>query len=687
MFYRKYIFFLFLTVLLGKAIAQDMDAGFKMLEVGDVQNAEIFFGKLMETHPDNKTVQICYGRAIGLNGKPTDAEALFGKLLEEYPGDIEVLLNYNESMLWSRQFEKAKPLYKQLVSDFPDNFAAVLGYSNTLSNLKEYPEALKQINRALEISPGNPSALVSRKYVYLGFASQHTTLQAYDKSEEYILKIYEDFPNDKDANLNLANLYLIWPKTDKAIEVYKKMAVSYPDSTSSILGISLAHHIAGKDKLALEYSNRARSRKKQTIDTMLIQNIDQRYVQALIWNKKFKAAAYQIDSLKIDHANEPWLLSLSATLSMYKANAKSSVKSYEQILLLDSTSFDGNLGVANAYFASGRIKEAYFAAFQTLEVFDKQKDALSFVDKLNLMYSPNIRNQLSFTFDNGGNDAFANQTALYIPLGTKLIADVWYGYRKTVNTNTDYKATSNVMGAGLQYRLMPQVLLSGIFGLNQSMADTITYVQPVVTFNVALKPIPLHDLALGYKRELQNFNADLISLEIVMHNFSVNYNFGTNFNLGWYTQAMYTMQTDDNSRNLLFTSLYYSFLAKPLIKGGVNFQYVSFKDQVPSIYFSPEKYTALELFFDSRGAIVGDLRYYVSGAAGLQRVEDDPKSTLFRVELGLMYNVAGRFDAEVYGKHSNVASATAAGFEYYEYGIKLKWIITSKPLFYKKIDR
>ena len=57
---------------------------------------------------------------------------------------------------------------------------------------------------------------------------------------------------------------------------------------------------------------------------------------------------------------------------------------------------------------------------------------------------------------------------------------------------------------------------------------------------------------LGYQREVQNFNADLIEREIVMNHYGLNYNLSTNFNLGWYTQVMHTRQTDANTRNLDF---------------------------------------------------------------------------------------------------------------------------------------
>ena len=145
---------------------------------------------------------------------------------------------------------------------------------------------------------------------------------------------------------------------------------------------------------------------------------------------------------------------------------------------------------------------------------------------------------------------------------------------------------------------------------------------------------------------------------------------GTNINLGWYTGLMHTQQTDGNSRNLLFSSLYYTFTKSPVLKGGINYQYLSFANQVPTLYFSPSKYQAAELFLDLTGTS-GKWSYAANAAGGVQRVANDKATTLFRLEGKLNYILSNRFQAGAYGKYSNIASATAVGFEFMEVGVKV----------------
>ncbi len=674
----------FLFTLMGQA-QESLENGFAYLENGKFQQAETFFKAYLDTNPENKTAQICYGRAVGLNGAPQKAKALFGGLLKTYPQDFEIAVNYNESLLWAGSYEAAKPLYEKLVADYPNRFAALLGYANTLSNLKEYKAALVWINKAIALAPENGNAKISRKYIQLGYANAFVNAQDYEQGKALLQDIFTDFPEDKDALLNLANLYLITKQVDSAKATHKRYATTPKDSITALNGIALAEHIGENEKVALQVAETARAKVAGFTDYELIERTYDRYVQALIWNRKFGKARKQIDSLAQVYPDRNWILALKATLGLYTGDAKSSEENYDAILAKDSTSFDGNLGRANALFASDRILPAYRAAFQTLEIYENQKDALEFVEKLNLMYTPSVEEHAAYTFDNGNNLAFFTNTTTDVPVSTKFRTRVSYFYRTTENTVTGNTANSHVVLAGLDYKLFPKTLLKTVVGFNNSRFLADAYTQPVLEAKLMLQPLKLQNLTLGYQREVQNFNADLIEREIVQNHYGLNYNLGTNFNLGWYTQVIHTEQSDANTRDLLFTSLYYTLFQKPALKLGVNYQYITFKEQLPTVYFSPEQYQAVELFADIRGNLSEKTRYTASAATGLQKVEEDPNTTLFRAEAGLQHQFSKHLSADLYGKYSNIASATAAGFEFTEIGFKLKWLFTKKPVFYAKV--
>jgi len=680
-FFRYFFFFVSIPIL----AQQNMQEGFQLLETGKFQEAENFFQSYLTKHPENKTANICYGRAVGLSGEPQKANELFKNLLNSYPDDFEVKINYYESFLWDKKYKEAKPLFKKLVTANPTNFGAVLGYANTLSNLEEYASALEYINKAISLELFNTSAKVSRKYIKLGYANAFVNNQNYNKGKELLTQVFKDFPEDKEVLLNLANIALITKEKDSAVAIYKRLATSFKDSITALNGIALANHIGEKEKEALRVATIAKSKITRIKDSTLTARTNERYVQALIWNQKFKTSRQEIDSITKKYTNVNWVLALKATLGMYTGDFKTSIKNYDKILENDTTSFDGNLGKANALFASGKVILAYKAANKTLEIYTNQKDALGLIKKIEMQYLPSIEEHFAYTFDNGNNVAYSTTTTAQIPFSTKFMATASYQYRKTENTVTNNSAKSHVALAGLTYKIMPNVAFKSIIGVNASSYDTESYSQPILDVRLTTKPLKLQNLEVGYQREVQNFNADLIEREIVMNHYGFNYNLGTNINLGWYSQFIHTEQSDANARDLFFTSLYYSLLRKPAVKVGVNYQYIGFKEQLPNIYFSPESYNVVEIFAEVRGKIAKKTQYMASMATGSQKVENDNRTTIFRAETGLQHQFHERFSGNLYGKYSNIASATAAGFEFTEIGIKLKWLFTKKPLFYKQL--
>ena len=674
--------FLFLSLFVTfLSFSQNMKEGFSYLETGKYQAAETFFKTILEKYPTNKTARLCYGRAVGLNGNSAEAKQLFTQLVNEYPNDFEVKLNYGESLLWNKEFHLAKAYYQKLVAEDANSFPALLGFANTLSNLKEYENALLYVNKALQVSPENPNALISKKYIYLGHAYQQQQLQQYVKAESLLQDCLSLFANDANALLNLANLYLIMDELDKAETTYTivgEKVATHEAEIAALNGLSLVSHLKGKEKKALRISQTAYDHLNNPVTTVLGQQTTERYIQALIWNKKYAKATQHIDDLAQKQSNENWVLALRATLNVYKNNFKESLADYEQILANDSTSFDGNLGKANVLKALGRYEEAYAAAEKTLTFYNNQKDATNFINELDTKFSAFYDGKASYSFDNGNNEAFSVENTVEVPFSTRLKLLGKYQFRTTTNSVTQNNANSHAISAGLAYQFAPKIIFKGTLGITSASAETIDYTQLLADFSLNVQPFKLQTLDVGYKRELQSFNANLLDREIVQNHFYANYNVSTNFNLGWFTQYYYTAQNDDNSRHLLFTSLYYNLLSKPSLKVGLNYQYITFEKQVPAIYFSPEKFNAGELFLnlikDENITKSNEWFYELTAATGFQFIENQARQSTYRFQGKLGYKFSNNCLLNVFGTRSNIASATAAGFTFTEVGLRFRWV-------------
>jgi len=667
--------------------AQNMQEGFTYLETGEYLKAESFFETILKQFPANKTAKLCYGRAVGLQGSSRKAVQLFTDLLKMYPNDFEIKLNYAESLLWNNKYSDAKNYYELLIEENDQSFPALLGYANTLSNLKIYNNALIYVNKALKVLPNNPNALTSKKYIYLGYAYQNQQAQNYDEAKRLLKENLSLFNNDKDTLLNLANLYLITGEFDKAKTAYNTIAKNPENKLPALNGLALVAHLKRKEKQALKLSEQAFLSLEAHTDTTFIQSTTERYIQALIWNKKYKSARTLISNLMEKKPNANWVLALRATLNIYKSNFKKSVTDYNRILKNDSSSFDGHLGKANALKALGKYNNAYQSAENTLAFYEKQKDATNFIKSLHTSFTPFWETKPSYSFDNGNNKAFGVQTRIEFPTSTKFRWLANYSYRTTTNKITDFDAASNNFSLGLAYQLLPNIIFKGTVGVTSAKANTNKFTQLVTDLAFSIKPFKLQVLDIGYKSEVQSFNAELLNREIVMHNIYANYSLSTNFNLGWFTQYFYTWQNDDNIRNLLFTSLYYNILPKPSLKAGLNYQYITFKNQVPTIYFSPKQFNAGEIFINViKDEVITKPNawfYELTAAAGLQYIEDNSSQNTYRIQGKLGYKFTERTLLNLYGTRSNIASATAAGFTFNEIGLRFKWYSMAQPVFGK----
>ena len=688
MVYKK-ICWLILFLLFFNSVAQgqDMKTGFNYLEKGDFAKAEVFFDDVLKEYPKNKTAKLCFARATGLSGKPKNALNLLNELRDVYPDDFEIQLNYAEALLWNKDYVAAESYYSGLLKGHSESFAAVLGFANTLSSLKKYEKALKYVNLALELMPENPNAKVSKKYIQLGFSNQYLKTKEYDKSIELLKNNLTFFPGDKETLLNLANTYIIAGKFEEAKEVYLQFKHTEKEKIQSKLGLSLVAHLMGDEKLSFQESLQAIDLLKNIEDSVLTINVKERYVQSLIWNKNFKTAEVYLDRLKPVHGEQNWVLGLNAMLNVYKRDFKKSIYFYKKMLENDSTSFDGNLGLANAYKAVDRYEDAYKMGMKTLEYYEAQKDALQFLEDLDYMFYPNLSTHIKYSFDNGDNESYALSNLVKYPLTSRFALEGSHTFRRTFNDVTNYKAIVNHGGFGVGYRLIPEVLMQVNLGVNIIGIEDNNYNQWLAKVSFVTKPVKLQQLTFGYSREMEDFNAELINRRITKDIFFFNHNLSTNVNVGWFNQYFYTSQNDGNVRHLFFTSLYYNVLNKPAVKVGVNFQYITFSRQVPKIYFSPERFKVVEAFGEllkGEGSLKNKGLYYgLSGALGYQFIEDEKKQATYRIKTELGYKVSKRFSGSLYALKSNIASGNSGGFSYTEIGLKLKWVFQKRSVFVK----
>ncbi len=241
-------------------------------------------------------------------------------------------------------------------------------------------------------------------------------------------------------------------------------------------------------------------------------------------------------------------------------------------------------------------------------------------------------------------------------------------HRKVQNPLLEEKASVSQGEIGIRYRLADFWALKAAGGLLQTSND---FSQVTVTIENEFRFPSQTFIKLGYDTGIQDFTAGLILSEIGYREFYFLGSQGLPYGLGLYADLRQTYYSDDNQRSLLFASLFKSLSEKIPSKVGVNLSTMTFKNQVPAFYFSPEKYLSYEAFGLVSNLDESDTEwiYHVLGALGKQTVEETPSQSTYRFELQTGWNFSDRIKITARYAKSNQSTTTAAGYEYEEFGV------------------
>lgn len=671
---KKLITFLLLLIVYSAVAQEALKAGFMMLERGQFTEAAVFFRNYLQTDPNNRTALLCYGRAVGLSGDVAAAQSIFAQLEKQYPGDFEIALNAAEALMWGKEYTAARNAYVVLLQQQPASFPANLGYGNALASLLQFDSALVFINKALQLQPGNANALVSRKYTRLALADRYGKQQQYSLATPLLDSNLADFHNDRESLQAKAQLLVLQQQYTAAIKILQDMIQLRLGVVDAQLSLSYIAFRQKHKKLALQWANLAVQEAARDTTQYLKARLGR--VIALGWNEKFALAYRALDSLAVLYPGRPDITLRRATLMAWQRNFGRSLSLYRTALTQVPTSFDANLGTADVLFATEMDKASRAMVDSTLRFYPGQKDAQAFLERLALRHAPVVTTHDYYSWDQGGNIAWNYQLGLAADLATPLRISLDYKTRHTEDRNTHTTARNDNYTLGLRWRIKPFWLVKA--AVNQAMLiEQQKKSYWLLDASTEFSFLRRHMLELKYRRDVQNFTSGLIGSNLTTTDLAATYNVTTPVNLGLYSQYIFSRYSDNNQRNLLFASVYYTALTDPVLKGGFNINLIRFQDQVPAKYFSPAKFISYECFVTSENLELPNRHwlYQALAAGGEQQIGQEGTQFIYRFNLSLGYRYQNNLELTGYFLHSNSASSTVAGYTYSEAGIRGKWIL------------
>lgn len=394
--------------------------------------------------------------------------------------------------------------------------------------------------------------------------------------------------------------------------------------------------------------------------------------ECLLWNKEFEVALKRYLSLRKKFKPNPIIeLGLANTYSNLK-QYKKAIHHYHQGLALNDKVVGIYIGLAYTHVANNQNKEALKTIDKALTVDPNQAQLKGLQKDILNKLRPLLKQRNSITSDSGDNQSIISNTELIYPLSTTLTLGAFYKYRESSNLINKEKSKQYELGVTASYNLTNKITLEAILAQLDIKGGN-SYQDITYRFGAKFKLAYNQDLNIYYHKEYHNFNVALINNKISQEHLFGNYHILTSWDIGLFTQFYHTRQSDGNSRNLLFTSLYYLLKKSPPIKVGLNSVIMGFEKERSAVYFSPEEYYVFEAFLDLSLFKHTDKWIAKANAAYGYQIINTASQQSFRAEATVGYKPSAQLKAELFGQYSNQAVGNASGFEFNEFGIRVNY--------------
>lgn len=655
---------------------QDMTQGYELLENQKFEEAASYFRNILNTHPKNKVARICLGRALGLGGQKNEGFKVLENLRNDFDGDVEVDLNYAEGLMWIGRATEAVDIYNGILGVEDTNRTALLGRSNALSFLKRHEEAISSIDLALSHAPDFEPNQISKKYIYLAGAYDARSNGRALRSLELLSTLRELLPTDETVLFDLAETHLYLQNFHKARNLYQSLEGLTNDSLRLYSSLSYTNLLVGKKKKFLSYGEMAYDialhKEKDIIDPGL--NV----VGGLVLNNKISKAYELLEELKVKSNGNQKVDIREAQIALWQSKSNQSLELFKKINDKDPSVFEVKMGLAESYNAMNDRYPALSAASSAVDLMPKSLDAQRFYNTIKMSLRPAIEASLKIASDGGGNGSWESVLSGNRYLRNRHILAVG-----VVRRNTTGKEISDVTNHQIfvsdEWTVKHNISLRGRLGFGRITGNDLPKSQSLFSGALGMKYMinKIHSAEIDFASTYMNYNPQLLSSGIRTNDIKLTYSMYLPSNIGSYNQAIFTDQSDGNSRFLYFGSLYYNISTYPVIQLAVNYNTMSYSTQNPEIYFSPDKFQSAEIMLKSDGDMLksGRWTYLATIAAGFQWIGDNSRQNTLRFDGRITYAFNNRFRLSGGYLYSNAAQSTATGFTYNQTTIKINWIL------------
>lgn len=305
--------------------------GITKKSIDDFEQAGEAFRTCLKMAPDHAPTLYQLGIIAKEEGNRTYALDYFKRAAENDASNKWYLNEYAEMLIKTRKFEEAASVYRDLLNQHPENLKYYYELSNTYIFAGDLKSAVKVYDE-LEEKSGFSEDVTKQKI------KLHQNLGNNKQVEKEIIRLVENDPGNVQYQGMLAKLYRSQGKTDKALEVFKKLKTL--DSDNPLIHLSLADYYedAGKYDEAFEERKAAFAHPELDIDNKIQMLLN--YYRASSPGEKLNERSYELlDILEKTHDDDPKTFAMYGDFLTRDNRNKEAREKYRKSLALDSSRF------------------------------------------------------------------------------------------------------------------------------------------------------------------------------------------------------------------------------------------------------------------------------------------------------------------------------------------------------------
>lgn len=351
--------------------------------LGDNKNIVATIDELLRYSPKDITLKIEKAIALRNLGGWEKAETILEEIKDKIQDNPDYLVEYGRYLLWKKEFEQAKKAFDRALELKPDMPEALLGLSYYHVWTNQDTQALELVKKILEKNPDDVGALILQGWLLAWQEKFKESLESFDKALELA-------PNHPEIIRGIAQNYAWDGQISQSLEYYEWLLEIQPDNPDIMLQMGRLYRRNGQFKKAVDILTEGAAIDANRVDIQEELSLAKKWADNVDNNiRRLK------QRISINQGNSQDFVTLGKAYN-WLGELGSAKKTYRQALSRDPNNIQLMFGLAQVYEDLEEYERAQKLYEKILELKPDFVDASLGLQRIKQAFHPSVLFQYTF---------------------------------------------------------------------------------------------------------------------------------------------------------------------------------------------------------------------------------------------------------------------------------------------------